>query len=304
MAKQNFNRMRQLRAFCSAAQLSSISKAAEQLELSQPSVSLQIQGLEQELNVQLFERRGPKIRLTPAGDTLLKMAIPLIDGVERLPEAFASELGNLEGGTLDIASGQSTLLYLLPDHVKAFKEQYQGINVRLHSVTGRNGMAMLRSDDVDFAVGSMLDVPDDMVFHPIFRYETMCIMKPGHPLADVEELTLEQIGQYGLILPPSNLTTFKNVELVFQQNQVKYNVALEVGGWEVIKRYVRVGLGIGIVTSICLRDDDQLVRRSVAKYFPERVYGVVVRRGKFLSTPAKAFLQMMAPQVFGNITRR
>ena len=109
------NRLKQLRAFCYAARLGSISRAAEQLFLSQPSVSLQIQALERELGVELFERRGPSIRLTAQGESLLELAQPLVQGIDGIAESFASELGDLNSGEINIAAGESTILYLLPE---------------------------------------------------------------------------------------------------------------------------------------------------------------------------------------------
>lgn len=292
------NRLRQLRAFCHAAQTGSISKAADRLKLSQPSVSLQIQALEKELDALLFERRGPRIQLTPAGQLLLEMAQPLVEGMDKLPDLFASRLGEVHSGVLDIASGESTLLYLLPDLIKRFNEQYPQINVRLHNVTGRDGMAMLRADEVDFAVGSLIEIPEDLVYHPIYDYEPMLITPLDHPLAQQETVTLEDISPYGLILPPRHLATWRVVDLVFQQHQVPYDVCLEAGGWEVIKRYVEIGLGVSIVTSICLRGDEPLGKASLAEYFPKRSYGVVLRRGRFLSPQAKCFLEILDKEYF------
>ena len=119
-----------------------------------------------------------------------------------------------------------------------------------------------------------------------------------HPLAHKRELSLEDLSPYGLILPPKRLTTYRLVDLVFQQNRVPYTVALEVGGWEVIKQYVAMGLGISIVTAICLTDADRqrLVARSLARWFPARSYGIVVRKGKYLSKQARAFVALIQPQ--------
>lgn len=292
------NRLRQLRAFCHAAITGSISKAADRLQLSQPSVSLQIQALEKELDIMLFERRGPRIQLTPAGQLLLEMAQPLVDGMDKLPDLFAAKLGQVTSGGLDIASGESTLLYLLPEITKRFADQFPQIAVRLHNVTGRDGMEQLRADEVDFAVGSMLDVPEDMVYFPIFSYIPTLITPPDHPLAKLDKVTLEDISPFGLILPPKHLSTWRVVDLVFQQNSVPYRVKLEAGGWEVIKRYVEVGMGISIVTSICLRGSENLHTHPLTDYFPVRSYGVVLRRGKFLSPQARKFLSSMAPEVF------
>ena len=298
----NLNQHRQLRAFCHAAQTGNISKAAQRLNLSQPTVSLQIQALEKELDTLLFERCGPKIRLTPAGELLLDLAQPLIDGFSRLSDTFASQLGEVHAGPLDIAAGEATLLYVLPDVIKSFSDKFSQIDVRLHNVTGHDGLALLRADEVDFAVGSMIDVPDDMVYHPIYNYKPALIMCKGHPLENKERITLEDISPYGLILPPRHLSTWSVVDLVFQQHGVPYNVVLEAGGWEVIKRYVEIGTGISIVTSICLRGFENLTVKPMDEYFPTRSYGAVVRRGKFLSTQAKQFLEMMDGDIFARQT--
>ncbi len=293
------NRLKQLRAFCYTARLGSISRAAEKLFLSQPSVSLQIQALERELDTALLERRGPSISLTPEGRILYDLARPMVQNIDSLPETFAAHCGNLESGELNIAAGESTILYILPEIVKGFADTYPGISLKLHNVTGRDGMEMLRADEVDFAVGSMLEVPEDITYHPIFVYQPLLITAPDHPLAKKKkDVTLEEIAPHGLILPPRHLSTWRIVDLVFQQHNLNYRVALEAGGWEVIKKYVELGLGISIVTSICITDQDKLAKIPLDRYFPERSYGVVFRQGKFFSPQARKFIELMAPSFF------
>ncbi|MDH3376012.1 MAG: LysR family transcriptional regulator [Gammaproteobacteria bacterium] len=292
------NRLKQLRAFCYTANSGSVSKAAERLLLSQPSVTLQIQALEREFNTTLFERRGPSIRLTPEGRVLRELALPLVEGIDGLAETFAAQCGNLESGDLHIAAGESTILYILPEITKRFADQYPSVKLKLHNVTGRDGLALLRADEVDLAVGSMLEVPDDITYHPIFTYDPVLITPPDHPLANAPDITLEDISPYGLILPPRHLSTWRLVEMVFRQHNVNYTVALEAGGWEVIKTYVAMGLGISIVTDICLKGDEQMGRTPLGRYFPQRSYGVVMRQGKFLTPQAKRFIEMMDPEFF------
>ncbi|MGI9303303.1 MAG: LysR family transcriptional regulator [Gammaproteobacteria bacterium] len=292
------SRLKQLRAFCHTAQRGSISKAAEKLFLSQPSVSLQIQALERDLAVSLFERRGPSIKLTAEGNTLYELAWPLVKGMDTLPETFAAHRGNLETGELNIAAGESTILYILPDAIKKFSAAYPGIRVKLHNVTGRDGLAMLRADEVEFAVGSMLEVPEDIDYRPTVTYDPTLITPVDHPLAEKSKVTLEDISPYGLILPPRHLSTWRMVDLVFSQHGASYKVALEAGGWEVIKKYVELGLGVSIVTDVCLTGEEQLARISLSRYFPKRSYGIVLRQGKHLSPQAKRFIDMWAPEYF------
>lgn len=289
------NRLKKLRAFCQTAKLGSVTKAAEKLFASQPTVSLQIQALEREMDTQLFERRGPHLKLTVEGEILYDLAQPLVQGVDHLQETFEAHCGNLTSGELTIAAGESTILYILPNPVRFFVEQYPAIRLKLANVTGRDGLAMLRADETDFAVGSMLEIPDDIIYEPIVTFNPVIIAPPGHPLAKIKNISLDDISPHGLILPPSHLSTWRIVKMVFAQNNVNYRVALEAGGWEVIKRYVSLGLGISIVTDVCLTEEDKqkFTIIPLTRYFPKRSYGIVTRKGRFLSAPANRFIDIM-----------
>ena len=294
------DRLKPLRAFCQTARLGSVSRAAEALYVSQPAITLQLQALERELGIKLFERSGRRLVPTREGDTLYALARPLVEGIDGLDAAFRDQLHGLDAGELDVAAGSSTILYLLPGIVEAFRQRQPDVRLRLHNVTGASGLDLLRSDAVDLAVGSMLDVPADLSYAPVYRFEPMLITPLDHPLAHKPELTLRDLSPYGLILPPQRLTTYRMVDLVFHRNRVPYTVALEVGGWEVIKQYVAMGLGISIVTAICLTDADRtrVAARSLAAYFPSRSYGVVMRKSKQLSPQARAFVELIQPDLF------
>ncbi|MDQ3617471.1 MAG: LysR family transcriptional regulator [Pseudomonadota bacterium] len=294
------DRLKPLRAFCQTARLGSVSRAAEALFLSQPAVTLQLQALEREMGVRLLERNGRRLTLTREGEALYELARPLVEGVDALDGVFRERVRGLDAGELNVAAGSSTILYLLPKIVEAFRAAHPEVRLSLHNVTGAGGLDLLRSDAVDLAVGSMLDVPGDLDYAPIYRFEPMLITPRDHPLAHKPDLALQDLSPYGLILPPQRLTTYRMVDLVFQQNRVPYTVALEVGGWEVIKQYVAMGLGISIVTAICLTDADhaRLSARSLAAYFPSRSYGVVVHKGKYLSPQARAFSEQIQPDLF------
>lgn len=284
---------KQLRAFCAVAKSGKMTDAAEQLFLSQPAISLQISALEREMDTVLFERHGPRINMTREGQELYAMARPLVEALDSLNTRFNRHMkGDLNSGEVVIAAGESTIIYLLPRLVRQFRETYPNIHVQLRNVTGRDGLAMIRDDEVDFAIGSMLDIPSDISYQPMHSFEPALIMPPGHALADRARIELQDIAPFGLILPPRRLTTWRMIDRVFQQHQIPFKVTLEVGGWEVIKRYVELDFGISIVTGICLRQDDKLVAKNMSAYFPKRSYGVVMRRGKYLSAQARAFLDV------------
>jgi DNA-binding transcriptional LysR family regulator len=297
------NRHKQLRAFVSVVKLGTLTRAAEALYLSQPTISLQLQALERELGTRLLERRRRRINLTDAGEALYELARPLVEGWETLDRDFQARVKGLQAGRLTIAAGTSTIQYLLPELVRRYRERFPAVQLQLANVTGKDGLALLRADDADFAVGSMLDVPNDIAWAPVQHYDPMLIMPPDHPLAAKDKITLEDLSPYGLILPPQRLSTYRLVDLVFQQRQVPYHVAIEVGGWDVIKEYVAMGMGISIVTGICITEADhaRLAVRNMKQFFPQRSYGVVMRKGKFLSAEARAFIDLVRP---GLLTHR
>lgn len=291
------NRLQQLRGFCFASQTGSMSRAAEKMFLSQPSISLQIQALERELDAKLFDRKGPKIELTHEGQLLFELAQPLVDGFATLEETFNARRHSIDSGTLTIAAGGSTIQYVLPPFVERFVGEYPRIDLRLINVTGKEGMEMLRVGEVDFCVGPMLDIPDDIEFRPIASYDPLLITEKGHPLSKRRKVTPRDISKYPLILPPRHLSTWRLVEYAFAQEGLPYEVRLEVGGWEVIKRYVGLGLGVSIVMSICIQGDEDLEIIPVKDYFPRRTYGVVVRKRRQLSPQAKGFIELMEPSL-------
>lgn len=288
------NRLKQLRAFCKAVETKSISKAGEELFLSQPTVSLQIRALERELCVQVFERRGPVINLTPNGKILYELSKPLINGIDNLSHNFNSLSGNLETGELHITAGQTACMYLLPKYIRRFNKKNPGVHVKLSNNTGKEGRELLKSDCVDFAVGTMADNSEDMVFEPLFEYDPVLIMPQDHPLSAKKNVTLKDISPYGLILPPRELSTWRKVDKIFSEQNIPYQVSMEVGGWEVIKTYVEEGLGISIVSELCLNGKETLASSSLASYFPRQIYGAVIRKGKFLSPQAREFLEMLS----------
>ncbi|MCC4603188.1 LysR family transcriptional regulator [Xanthomonas campestris pv. badrii] len=294
------DRLKPLRAFCQTVRLGSVSRAAEALYVSQPAVTLQLQALERDLGVPLFERSGRRLAPSREGQLLYDMALPLVESLDGLEASFREKVRGLDAGELTIAANSSTILYLLPRIVENFRARHPDVRLTLHNAISADGTDLLREDAVDLAVGSMLDVPADLSYAPVYRFEQLLITPPDHPLARKASVTLQDLSPYPLILPPRRQVTYRLVDLIFQQARVPYTVALEVGGWEVIKQYVAMGMGISIVTAICVTeaDRDRLATRSLKDFFPTRSYGVVVRKGKYLSPQARAFIELIQPDLF------
>lgn len=294
------DRLKPLRAFCQTVRLGSVSRAAEALFVSQPAISLQLQALERELGVPLFERSGRRLVPSREGQLLYEMAQPLVESLDGLEARFRDKVRGLDAGELNIAANSSTILYLLPKIVERFRQHYPDVRLTLHNAISADGTDLLREDAADLAIGSMTDVPADLSYAPAYRFEQVLIAPHDHPLASGGALELADIARYPLVLPPKRQITYRLVDQVFQRHRIAYTVALEVGGWEVIKQYVAMGMGISIVPALCLNDADRerLAARSMKRWFPERSYGVIVRRGKALSAQARAFIELIQPELF------
>ena len=177
------DRLRQLRAFCQAARLRSISQAAQRLGVSQPAVSRQVRTLEEELSVVLFDRKGPKISLTPAGRRLLGLAAPFVEGMDRLPDTFSENYRGVACGELEIAAGQTTATFLLPRYLTRFRERHPEIRVNLRVGSGSQRMRWLRSYEVDIALLALDVPPPDVESVSLFVSRSVLITPENHPMA-------------------------------------------------------------------------------------------------------------------------
>jgi DNA-binding transcriptional LysR family regulator len=292
------NRLKQLRAFCMSAKLGTFSRAAEALFLSQPSISLQIGALERELGVALIERGSRRVQLTREGRALYELALPLVDGFDAVDANFRTRLVAMDAGEVTIAAGISTIQYLMPNLVQAFRQHHPKVRLHLVNVTGNEGLAMLRNDSADFAVGSMVDVPNDLAYEAVYHFDPMLITPPNHPLMQKTDIGLEDLSSYGLILPPRRPDHLSPGGLDLPAGAASLPGRDRGRRLGIIKQYVAMGLGISIVTGLCLRPADRLEVRNMRAYFPQRSYGVVMRKGKMLSANARAFIDLFRPGLF------
>jgi len=272
-----------------------MSKASEVLFASQPTISLQIKTLEEQLGAKLFERHGPKLTITTEGEILYNIVKPLVTGIDHIKDTFEAQYGDLATGQLTISAEESTILYTLPEPLQKFVSQYPRIRLKVANVSGNDGYDMLMSDEADIAICSLLTVPNDIEYHTFVSYEPVLITPLGHPLTKLDKPTLHDIGKYGLVLPSTHFSSWRMVKMIFALNGAKYDIVLETGGWEVVKRYVSVGMGISIVTRICLNEEDEekFAIIPLDQYFPSRKYGAAFPKGKAMSAPASRFMEIL-----------
>ena len=287
------DRLRQLRAFCQAARLRSISRAALRLGVSQPAVSRQVRTLEEELAVVLFDRKGPKISLTQAGHRLLGLAAPYVESMDRLPDTFAENYRGVASGDLEIAAGQTTAVFLLPRYLSRFRERHPDIRVNLRIGSGSQRMGWLRSYEVDIALVALDVTPPDVESVSLFVSQSVLITPENHPLAGKRDLDLREAARFPAVAHSRDRFVRQFGELYLSQRGVVPNVKVEVDGWILIKRYVEAGLGISIVPDICLVEGDRVWWTSLERIAPPRPYALVRRRDKLLPLAARRFIEVV-----------
>ena len=286
------DRLKQLRAFCHAARLGSITQAAKHVFSSQPSVSLQIRSLEEELGVTLFDRKGPRIGLTAAGRALYEQAVSLVEDLDRLPDTFAEQFRR-SAGALRIAAGETAASYLLPRYLVAFNACHADIEVSTRIGSGTACLSWLRGYEVDIIFAAMDVEPPDLEYHALLTSPYELITPEGHPLE-----VLERAGPRDLDHQPQIAHTRQSFirnygEMYLRQHGVTSNVVAEVDGWESIKAFVEAGLGIAVVPELCLTERDRVRRVPYEGDLPARKYGYITRRERIAPLAVQKFRQVL-----------
>lgn len=290
---QKRDRLRQLRAFCHAAKLESLTQAAEHLRLRPSAVSLYVRELEHELRTKLFQRHGPRISLSPAGECFYEIAMPLVEGMDGLFGTFAEELEGLASGDVRISAGDAGTIYVLPRVVKRLRDTHPDICVRVMTNILSRGLDLLHGGEVDLVFNAWETVPEHFVYHPALSYDMVLITSLGHPLAGRDSVSREELAACSFIVPDAGTYSFLGGSSPLRQLGVETNAIIEVGGWEVIESYVEAGLGVAVNGSFCVTDPGRVSVIPLGQYFTTRSYGWFTRRDRSLTGPVERLMEAM-----------
>ena len=284
--------LRELRSFWTAARLRSISKAAEQLGVSQPTVTLQIKKLEEELGTTLFDRIKRPIQLTSAGAALAGLVEPLLEEIDQLGARTSK---GEEEGPVRVASTYDIIPHTLLCVVKAFRAMYARVHLRIRSGTRREVLQMVADGEVDIGIVPGAERGMDFEFQGLFGYERVLITPPGHPLLQAPLGSLDEIAPYPLILMGRGTYTRTMLEEEFRRRGLAYEIVVELDSMDTIKRYVALGMGISVGPRLAIDpgDEEELGIVSLATLLPVEQAGFVTLRRKTLSTPAQNFISVM-----------
>ncbi|MCP3909279.1 MAG: HTH-type transcriptional regulator CysB [Oceanicoccus sp.] len=277
-----------------------VSATAQSLYTSQPGISKQIRLLEDELGVEIFSRSGKHLtRVTPAGEAILKTAGEILRKVESIKQV-AQEFSNEKKGSLSIATTHTQARYALPNTIHNFIEQYPDVSLHMHQGTPMQISELAADGTVDFAIATeALELFSDLIMMPCYKWDRAIIVPKDHALAQKSELTLEDIAAHPIVTYVFGFTGRSKLDEAFIEKGLAPKVVFTAADADVIKTYVRLGLGIGIVAKMAYDQelDSDLVALDASHLFESSVTKIGFRRGTFLRGFMFDFIQQFAPHL-------
>ncbi|UZJ45380.1 HTH-type transcriptional regulator CysB [Marinimicrobium sp. C6131] len=281
-----------------------VSATAQSLYTSQPGISKQIRLLEDELGVEIFSRSGKHLtRITPAGEAILKTAGEILRKVDSIKQV-AQEFSNERKGSLSIATTHTQARYALPPIIQSFIKQYPDVSLHMHQGTPMQISEMAADGTVDFAIATeAMELFSDLVMMPCYRWNRCIVVPREHPLAQVEPLTLEAVAKYPIVTYVFGFTGRSKLDEAFMNRGLAPKVVFTAADADVIKTYVRLGLGIGIVAKMAVDEhlDSDLVALNADHLFESSVTKIGFRRGTFLRGFMYDFIERFAPHLTRNV---
>jgi DNA-binding transcriptional LysR family regulator len=285
----------QLSYFKKVAETRSISRASEELLLTQPAVSKQIKALEDELGEKLFDRIGKKVFLTRTGEVLYAYAEKILRSVQEAKTAV-KDMSAECSGELVIGTSDHISLHRLPDLLKKYISAFPKVDLKLRCHRSETILDMVNKNLVDLGIITLPKAASKLVSKTIWEDPMSLVFPKNHPLESFKAIRLKDITSYGMILPEAGTTTRDTIEAAFSKKKLAPNVAMEVAYIETIKGLVRAGLGISILPDKAVEQEISggiLVKANIQDADFSRNLGVVYLRDKFLSRPAVEFLKFL-----------
>lgn len=279
-----------------------VSEAAEALHTSQPGVSKQIRSLEEELGAEIFRRQGRRlVAVTDAGREIVAAIGRILEEVGNL-RAVGEEFAHHARGTLAVGVTHTQARYALPPIVTAFKKRFPEVKLKLLQGNPQQLARMVMDGEADLAIATeALDEPAELVTIPCYRWHHCVVVPKGHALARVKPLTLEAIAAHPIVTYDPTFAGRSAVDRSFAARGLSPDVVLTALDSDVIKSYVALGLGVGIISSRAFRQghDEGLVALDCDHLFPAQTTRLAWKRGAYLRGFAVEFIRLIAPHVRG-----
>lgn len=285
-----------------------ITAAAERLYTSQPGISKQLKLLEQELGVQLFTRKGKSlVSITPAGRDVIARARKIMREVQNI-RSLAREMSGEQEGTLSIATTHTQARYVLPEVIREFRERYPKVNLELHQGTSEQIAELIGANRADFAIATgSRELFPTLVMLPCYDWDRIILVPKGHPLTRVNgPIDVRMLAAYPLITYVFSATGESSFKRAFAAHDLEPQVVFTARDADIIKTYVRMGMGVGVVASMAYECADQkdLVALDAVGLFPRVTTWLGFRRDTVLRGYMIDFIGLFAPQLPAERVRR
>lgn len=278
-----------------------VSQTAQSLFTSQPGISKQIRLLEDELGVEIFSRSGKHLtRVTPAGQAILAIAGEVLRKTESIRQ-IALEYTDQKRGHLSIATTHTQARYRLPAVIEKFIARYPDVALHMHQGTPQQIAQMAADGTVEFAIATeAMEHFADLVMLPCYHWNRSVVVPKGHPLASIKKLTLEDVAQYPIVTYVFGFTGRSKLDEAFQSRGLTPQVVFTATDADVIKTYVRLGIGVGIIASMAFepgKDNQDLVALDASHLFENSTTSIGFRKGTFLRGFMYDFMREFAPHL-------
>ena len=277
-----------------------VSQTAQSLYTSQPGISKQIRLLEDELGVEIFSRSGKHLtHITPAGESILKTAGEIIRKVESI-KSVAQEFCDETKGALAIATTHTQCRYVLPEVIKDFIEKFPDVALHMHQGSPMQISQLAADGTADFAIATeAMELFSDLIMLPCYKWNRAVLLPKSHPLTQISQLTLEDLAKFPLVTYTFGFTGRSKLDDAFNARGLSPRVVFTASDADVIKTYVRLGLGVGIVAKMAHDEiqDEDLVAIDASHLFEPSITKIGFRRGTFLRGYMFDFIQMFAPHL-------
>ena len=294
-------KLQQLRYICEVARHNlNLSNAAEALFTSQPGISKQIRSLEEELGVDIFVRHGKRVvAVTEPGKAILDIARRMLKDVENLRQV-GEEFTEEDNGHLTIATTHTQARYALPHVIQRFTKRYPGVRLSLRQGSPTQISELVTSGEADIAIATeAIELYEDLVMLPCYEWNRCVLVQPGHPLLKAKKLTLEAIVSFPIITYDFAFTGRSRINQAFAEKGLTPNVVLTAIDADVIKTYVELGLGIGIVAMMAYdpKRDTHLRAMDASHLFEPSTTRIGIRKNSYLRGYTYEFIEMFAPHL-------
>ncbi len=284
----------QLASFLEVAKLQSFSRAAEKIYRTQPAISAQVRLLEQECGEKLFDRSGKRVLLTPAGEILRRYAEKIL-GLQKEALQAIAELNQTPKGKLYIGANEATCLYVLPKTFAKFKHLYPLVQISIYRNFSHKILQKVQEGAADLGIVTLPQTAPNMEVIPLFRDEVQIVVPKDHPLAKRRSVTPKEVAEFPLILPKTGHTR-QVIDRLMREFRGHLQISMELASVETQKKFVGAGLGISLISRAYAQDD---VAAGLLKLIPlegQKIYrelGLIYRRDRYLSLPAKVFIEVV-----------